>query len=206
MKRFKHSRLLLSVCVLAVVLVGTTLALQVSGALSLTNRFSVGENDTTITETGDEKQVRIVNNSENPTYVRARVTVENKGDNGQEALPKELSVMYCENNIYDAPNAVAPANTIVVVINTTNWQKDNDDFYYYTKILPGKTKDNPTSVTDLFVKKVLVGEGVDKLLGDDGFNVVVYEESALALESAWTQAGMDAAFAELDGTAAADTQ
>lgn len=203
MKRFKHSRLLLSICVLAVVLVGATLALQVSGALSLTNRFSVGENDTTITETGDEKQVRIVNNSENPTYVRARVTVENKG---QEALPKELSVMYCENNIYDAPNAVAPANTIVVVINTTNWQKDNDEFYYYKNILSGKTKDRPAPETELFVEKVLVGDGVEALLGDDGFNVVVYEESALALESAWTQAGMKAAFAELDGTAAADTQ
>lgn len=203
MKRFKHSRLLLSICVLAVVLVGTTLALQVSGALSLTNRFSVGENDTTITETGAEKQVRIVNNSENPTYVRARVTVENKG---QEAFPKELTVLYSEDGQYDNSTATAPDNTIVVVINTTNWQKGNDDFYYYTKILPGKTKDNPTSVTDLFVKKVLVGDGVDELLGDDGFNVVVYEESALALESAWTQAGMEAAFAELDGTAAADTQ
>lgn len=203
MKRFKHSRLLLSVCVLAVVLVGTTLALQVSGALSLTNRFSVGENDTTITETGDEKQVRIVNNSENPTYVRARVTVEN---NGQEALPKELSVVYSEDNTYDASNAVAPKNTIVVVINTEDWQKDNDEFYYYQAILPGKTEANTAPETELFVEKVLVGDGVDKLLGDDGFNVVVYEESALALESAWTQAGMGAAFAELDGTAAADTQ
>ena len=203
MKRFKHSRLLLSVCVLAVVLVGTTLALQVSGALSLTNRFSVGENDTTITETGDEKQVRIVNNSENPTYVRARVTVENKG---QKALPKELTVLYSEDGQYDNSTATAPENTIVVVINTTNWQKRNDDFYYYQDILPGTTKDNPAPETDLFVKKVLVGDGVDELLGDDGFNVVVYEESALALESEWTQAGMKAAFAELDGTAAADTQ
>lgn len=191
MKRFKHSRLLLTVGVLAVLLVGTTLALQVSGAVSLQNLFSAADNETIIEEKGDEKQVSIVNNSDDPTYVRARVTVESGSDDA--ALPPELTVVYDTTGQYSKDGSEAPADTIVVVFdNNQQWVASADGFYYYQGIVDGKGKIS-------FVKKVLVGPGVNELLSEQGttFQVIVYEESALALESTWTQEGMEAAFAKL---------
>lgn len=192
MKRFKHSRLLLTVGVLAVLLVGTTLALQVSGTLSLQNLFSAADNETIIEEEGDEKQVSIVNNSDDPTYVRARVTVESGSDDA--ALPPELTVVYDTTGQYSKDGSEAPADTIVVVFdNTGKWVANEDGFYYYQGILQNKGDKIG------FVKKVLVGPGVNELLRGQNttFQVIVYEESALALESTWTQEGMEAAFAKL---------
>lgn len=193
MKRFKHSRLLLTVGVLAVLLVGTTLALQVSGAVSLQNLFSAADNETIIEEEGDEKQVSIVNNSDDPTYVRARVTVESGSDDA--ALPPELTVVYDTNGTYADTSADGLSqNTIVVVFdNNQQWVASADGFYYYQGILQNKGDKIG------FVKKVLVGPGVNELLSeqDTTFQVIVYEESALALESTWTQEGMEAAFAKL---------
>ena len=192
MKRFKHSRLLLTVGVLAVLLVGTTLALQVSGAVSLQNLFSAADNETIIEEEGDEKQVSIVNNSDDPTYVRARVTVESGSDST--ALPPELTVVYDTTGQYSEDGSEAPTDTIVVVFdNNQQWVASADGFYYYQGIL--QNKGNKIG----FVKKVLVGPGVNELLREQGttFQVIVYEESALALESTWTPEGMKAAFAKL---------
>ena len=186
MKRFKHSRLLLTVCVLAVVLVGTTLALQVSGALALQNRISTAQNGTGIEEEGDEKQVFItLDQGSDPSYLRARVTVESTDPNNA-ALPPDLQVQY---TFEDTP-AAAPKNTVLIQI-SGGWVDGGDGFYYYQDLLSADRVQ--------FVERVVVGEGVD-LLFEDGtlmFDVVVYQESALALEDTWTADGMAAAFGRL---------
>ena len=185
MKRFKHSRLLLTVCVLAVVLVGTTLALQVSGALALQNRISTAQNGTGIEEEGDQKKVFItLDEGSDPSYLRARVTVESTDPNNA-ALPPDLKVLYTNNG-----TMAAPKNTILIQI-SEGWEDGGDGFYYYQDLLSaGRVK---------FVERVVVGQGVD-LLFEDGaptFDVVVYQESALALEDTWTADGMAAAFGRL---------
>ena len=181
MKRFKHSRLLLTVCVLAVVLVGTTLALQVSGALALQNRISTAQNGTDIEEEGDQKQVFItLDEGSDPSYLRARVTVEST-DPDNAALPPDLQVLYTNNG-----TMAAPKNTILIQI-SEDWVDGGDGFYYYQGILStGRVQ---------FVERVVAGADVDLLTTQ--FDVVVYQESALALEDNWSQAGMDAAFDRL---------
>ena len=186
MKRFKHSRLLLTVCVLAVVLVGTTLALQVSGALALQNRISTAQNGTDIEEEGDQKQVFItLDQGSDPSYLRARVTVESTDPNNA-ALPPELKVQYTQN---DNP-AQAGKNCVLIRI-SEGWQDGGDGFYYYQGLLTGDKVQ--------FIESVTVGEGVDHLFEDvtPRFDVVVYQESALALEDTWTADGMNAAFGRL---------
>ena len=182
MKRFKHSRLLLTVCVLAVVLVGTTLALQVSGALALQNRISTAQNGTGIEEEGDQKQVFItLDEGSDPSYLRARVTVEST-DPENAALPPDLQVLYT----FQGTPAVAPKNTILIQI-SEGWVDGGDGFYYYQGLLStGRVQ---------FVERVVAGADVDLLTTQ--FDVVVYQESALALEDNWSREGMAAAFDRL---------
>ncbi|MCI6959251.1 MAG: hypothetical protein MR743_05265 [Oscillospiraceae bacterium] len=182
MKRFRHSRLLLTVCVLAVVLVGATLALQVSGVLALQNRISTAQNGTGIEEEGDQKRVFItLDAGSDPSYLRARVTVEST-DQENAALPPDLKVLYTTNG---TPGA-APKDTVLIQI-SNGWVDGGDGFYYYQGIL--------SSERVQFVERVVVGEGVDLLTTQ--FDVVVYQESALALEDDWSQAGMATAFGRL---------
>lgn len=199
MKKMKYSKLLLAGCVLAALVVGTTLALQTTNVASLLNRFTTADNGTSIVEptpspnpTTLNKEVTIKNETNQKSYVRARVTVESK-DDGNSALPDGITVTYTANATLSQPGE----NEIVVVMGAAeDWElKASDDgFYYYQKILGTTSTDN---VTSPLVEKVLVGSKVDESL-PNGFDVVVYQESALALEDNWSKDAMYAAFDRLD--------
>lgn len=182
MKKFKYFKPILAVCVLAVCLVGVTFALQVTGVLSITNAFTAASNSTEINEDGPEKKVSITNNGSNPTYVRARVTVE--GTDG--ALPEDVTFDYT----WDVNETPDPNEILVVMGDSTKWILNSTDaFYYYQGIV------EPGDSTELLVQKVLVGANVPATLE---FDVVVTEESVLAVEEDFTEEGMQAAFDQLD--------
>lgn len=199
MKKMKYSKLLLAGCVLAALVVGTTLALQTTNVASLLNRFTTADNGTSIVEptpspnsTTLNKEVTIKNETNQKSYVRARVTVESN-DKTNSALPDGITVTYTTNA---APGQPGENEIVVVMGAAAGWKlKDPDDgFYYYQKIL-GTT--SPDNVTSPLVEKVLVGSKVDESL-PAGFDVVVYQESALALEDNWSKDAMYAAFDRLD--------
>lgn len=197
MKKMKYSKLLLAGCVLAALVVGTTLALQITNVATLRNRFTTAENGTSIVEptpspnpTTLNKEVTIKNETNQKSYVRARVTVESN-DKTNSALPDGITVTYTTSAATEAEE-----NEIVVVMGSTRWatKSPDDGFYYYQKILGTTSTDN---VTSPLVEKVLVGSKVDESL-PNGFDVVVYQESALALEDNWSKDAMYAAFDRLD--------
>lgn len=198
MKKMKYSKLLLAGCVLAALVVGTTLALQITNVATLRNRFTTADNGTSIVEptpspnpTTLNKEVTIKNETNQKSYVRARVTVESN-DKTNSALPDGITVTYTTSAATEAEE-----NEIVVVMGAAeDWElkAPDDGFYYYQKILGTTSTDN---VTSPLVKKVLVGSKVDESL-PDGFDVVVYQESALALEDNWSKDAMYAAFGRLD--------
>lgn len=205
MKKMKCSKLLLAGCVLAVLVVGTTFALQTTNMASLLNRFTVAENGTSIVEpdpspdpTTLNKRVTVINETDQKSYVRARVTVESK-DEGNSALPEDITVTYTRNT------SASPGEKEIVVVmgGSTAWATKNPDdgFYYYQEILGTQEPDNETSP---LVEKVLVGNEVKDLLSS-GFDVVVYQESALALEDSWNQNSMYAAFDRLDNAPQAES-
>lgn len=184
MKKFKYFKPILAVCVLAVCLVGVTLALQTTAVQDIINSFTAASNSTEIEEPDDPsaaKEVKITNKGENPTYVRARVTVE--GTSG--TLPEDVTV-----TIVDAPKDTVGDKEICVVMDPRGmWDPGADEFYYYRDIVPVGGE------TTLLVEKVLVGAEVPKTLE---FDVVVTEESVLAVEDEWSKQGMDNAFDRLD--------
>lgn len=166
----KFKILLLSLLVL-VALVGSTYAYLIATHSDLINTFKMAGVDTHITEKTEnpnQKEVQIENKDISSVYVRARVVVSGAdvGVTNIEYVPNE-------------PKTLDP-NTIYVVYNgdTTEWVRsgtENDDWFYYKKILPGKTETGAASSTSNLITKVLVGADVPHT----PFEVDVYQESVL---------------------------
>lgn len=150
-------KIALSILLVAVVLVGGTLAYLVTQTEILTNTFAVVDIDTSIVEdpangTADSKEPYVQNNSNVPVYVRAiAVAVTEEGS----SVPVSASDVTIN---YDYPN--------------TKWVQQGDYYYYTEAVAPeGSTEMLFDGVEDIKV----TAEGAR-------FAVYVYHESVEAKE------------------------
>lgn len=151
MKRKPLITLLLSVLLVAVVLVGGTLAYLVAEGDLVINSFALAEVDTEIIEdpSGDaaDKAPYVVNNGASTVFVRARAVVVTRDDSAAPVTADDMNINY----------------------NTTDWTL-NGDWYYYNDPLAQGDQTEPlfVGVTDIDVE--------DGAL----FDIYVYHESVLA--------------------------
>lgn len=141
---------LLSILLVAVVLVGGTLAYLMASDSPVLNTFKLAEVKTDIDEptTGTDatKSAWVANTGESAVYVRAKVLI-SSGDAG--VTEDKFSFTY----------------------NTEYWEAGDNDFYYYKGIL------QPEADTPALFTGVTVSEDVPK---EATFSVDVYQESVLA--------------------------
>lgn len=167
-------RIALSALLVAVVLVGGTLAYLVTATDLLTNTFAVVDIDTEVEEPtpgeGVEKAPYVVNNSNVPVYVRAYAVVSSEG--------------------------TVPVSADDVKINfptgdDAEWVKIGD-YYYYTKAVPVAGEGVKNWTTPLFVGVEVTNEAL-KTNADAKFSVYVYHESIQAKPAGLTTAAAIAA-------------
>lgn len=153
---------LLSILLVAVVLVGGTLAYLLASDHSILNTFQLAKVTTEIDEEGStdaDKAAKVSNTGESAVYVRAKVVV-----SSEDVDPSLITVQDEQYNTSNDPLDPEQANT-------PYWISDEDGFYYYNAILqPGiSTEALFTGVTvDFSVPETAV------------FSVGVYQESVLA--------------------------
>ncbi|MBM6913909.1 hypothetical protein H6B33_00635 [Gemmiger formicilis] len=159
-------KIALSALLVAVVLVGGTLAYLVTQTGVLTNTFAVANIDTEVEETPEsgtaEQKAPVIKNLETsnvPVYVRAIAVVSTDKD---------------------SPVAVSSSN--VTFTYAAGWQKYGDYYYYMQALDPGK------STTELFN-----GVTVSGLDGTARFSVYVYHESVQAKDTTLTDVSKIAA-------------
>lgn len=155
-------KIALSALLVAVVLVGGTLAYLVTATDMLTNTFAVVDIDTEVVEDpgsgeGAAKAPYVLNKSNVAVYVRAYAVVSSEG-----AVP------------------VSADDVEIKFDETTGWKyNEQDGYYYYLKAVPvaGEGVDNWT--TPLFVGVDVTNEAL-KTNADAKFSVYVYHESIQA--------------------------
>lgn len=152
-------RIALSALLVAVVLVGGTLAYLVTATDLLTNTFAVVDIDTEVKEPadGEVKAPYVVNNSNVPVYVRAYAVVSSEG-----TVP------------------VSADDVEIKFDETAGWEyNEQDGYYYYLKAVPvaGEGVDNWT--TPLFKGVEVTNEALETN-ADAKFSVYVYHESIQA--------------------------
>ena len=142
---------LLSILLVAVVLVGGTLAYLMATDSPVLNTFTLAEVETNVEEpdsgTAVEKNAKVSNTGKSAVYVRAMAVV-SSGD------------------------ASVDPGLIAVTQYGSSWENGGDGFYYYTEILPaGQTTRDP----------LFTGVTVSKDVPETAtFSVDVYQESVLA--------------------------
>lgn len=150
---------LLSSLLVALVLVGGTLAYLKASDSPLINTFKLAKVSTEIfEETGVNKAPQVKNTGESPVYVRAKAVITD--------LPEGVTV--------DMSKAY----------NTPDWQYNaEDEFYYYRKILlPAANSETPSLTSKLFtITNVQIKNepGFTPTAGMN-FSVDVYQEAVLA--------------------------
>lgn len=148
-------RIALSALLVAVVLVGGTLAYLVTQTGLLTNTFAVVDIDTEVKEpdpsTGAKKAPYVVNNSNVPVYVRAYAVVSTDEGSSVPVAANDVTIKYD----YDG----------------TEWVYNSEDgYYYYTEAVPANS-----STGKLFDDVVV------KVTDENAkFSVYVYHESIQA--------------------------
>lgn len=156
---------LISSLLVALVLVGGTLAYLKASDSPLINTFKLAKVSTEIfEETGVNKAPQVKNTGESPVYVRAKAVITD--------LPEGVTVDM--NGAY----------------NTANWEYGNDGFYYYKKILQPSTDSNPSMTAPLFTiatdesgnsnVKVETDTDVFDTSKPATFSIEVYQEAVLA--------------------------
>lgn len=154
---------LLSILLVAVVLVGGTLAYLVASDHSVLNTFRLAKVTTEIEEEGStkaDKAAMVANNSEtSAVYVRAKVVV-----SSEDVDPSLITVKDDQYNTFND-------STIPEQENTPYWIPDKDGFYYYNAIL------QPGASTEALFTGVTVDSSVPETAT---FSVGVYQESVLA--------------------------
>ena len=118
---------LLSVLLVAVVLVGSTLAYMLATDSPILNTFALAETETKIEETGstdDDKSATVKNTGKSPVYVRAQLLI----SSGDAFTTEDFQVKY----------------------DTEHWTDGGDGFYYYKGYLaPGAS--TPALMTGMTV-------------------------------------------------------
>lgn len=156
---------LLSSLLVALVLVGGTLAYLTASDSPLINTFKLAKVSTEIhEETGVDKAPQVKNTGESPVYVRAKAVITD--------LPEGVTVDM--NSAY----------------NTDKWEDGNDGFYYYREILQPSTDSNPSMTAPLFTiatdesgnsnVKVETDMAVFDISKPATFSIEVYQEAVLA--------------------------
>ena len=163
-------RIALSALLVAVVLVGGTLAYLVTQTGVLTNTFAVVNIDTEVVEDpgsgeGSAKAPYVLNKSNVPVYVRAYAVVSSEGS--------------------------VPVSADDVKINFptgdgADWVKIGD-YYYYTKAVPAAGEGDGNKTTPLFTGVDVTNEAL-KTNPDAKFSVYVYHESIQAKDTTLTDA------------------
>lgn len=163
MKKKPFIQVLLSVLLVAVILVGGTMAYLFATDSPLINTFKLAHVDTEIEEDPKggieaDKEPYVTNTGSSPVYVRAKAVVVT-----QEGSPVAVSNEQVKFD-YD----------------TEGWTEnpDEDGYYYYKQILqPRKSATEEFPKTDA----LFTGLKVDLTVSEDAlFSVVVYHESVLA--------------------------
>lgn len=163
----RKTALILSLCLIFALAVGTTVALLKANTAPVTNTFTAAKSEITIKEdvkNGKKSSIQVENKGTATSYVRVKLVmnwVDGKG------------------------NIVSGDNLPMVTLNSDNsWFRGSDGIYYYrTPVAPGKTTDN------LLQKDKSITEPTDK---PEGYHleVTVLAESiqaapSQAVESAW---------------------
>ena len=135
-KRIKHSgdkkpiALLVSLALVVTAVLGVTIAYLTARDDSITNTFVPGEVSCEVTESLDgteKKNVCVKNTGDADAYIRAAIVVTWQDEDG---------------NVY----AKAPtANDYTMSLNTTDWEKSGDYYYYKSAVVAG------TGVTEALI-------------------------------------------------------
>lgn len=164
-------RIALSALLVAVVLVGGTLAYLVTATDMLTNTFAVVDIDTEVEEEqGTVKAPYVVNNSNVAVYVRAYAVVSSEGT---------------------VPVSADDVKINFPTGNGADWVKIGD-YYYYTKAVPAAGEGDENRTAPLFTGVDVTNEAL-KTNADAKFSVYVYHESIQAKPAGLTTAAAIAA-------------
>ena len=168
----RKAALILSLCLIFALAVGTTVALLVAHTNAVTNTFTAAESKITIeekTDNGSKSEIYVKNEGTATSYVRVKLVMNWVSKDGKtiSATPVNISVDY----------------------DKTNWFEQGGIYYYKTPVAPGKMTDN------LLQKDKSITEPTDK---PDGchLEVTVLAESiqaapSTAVEGAWTAVKVD---------------
>ena len=181
MKRINKKVILLAVSLLLILsaAIGGTVAYLIDQTGSITNTFTPVKVTPGINENFDrsvKNDVQITNTGDIPAYIRVKVVVTWKDK---------------DDNVYGA--APAPGTDYTWQIPGTDWVKDSDGFYYYTKPVPAGEK---TSVLLTACQPVAGRAPAGYSLSVDIHAQAIQAEPTTAVTSAWnnvTAVGTDGA-------------
>lgn len=163
----RKTALILSLCLIFALAVGTTVALLVAHTNAVTNTFKVAESGTHIeevTKDGVKSSIIVQNTGTATSYVRVKLVMNWVDGNGK---------------------VVSGDNLPAVTLNSDNrWFRGSDGIYYYTK---------PVAPKDLTANLLQEGKPIKQESAPDGchLEVTVLAESiqaapSTAVEGAWT--------------------
>lgn len=169
MKRKSIITLLLSVLLIAVVLVGGTLAYLVAEGDLVINSFALAEVKTDIEEPEENdnasaKTPYVKSTGSSKVYVRARAVVVTRDGSPVPVTEADMTIRYNDETFDPATRKNEWENT------GAYWQSNGDGWYYYTVALNKGDKTEP-----LF-------DGVENITVEHNalFDIYVYHESVLA--------------------------
>lgn len=173
MKRKSIITLLLSVLLIAVVLVGGTLAYLVAEGDLVINSFALADVRTDIDEpdggNASTKTPCVINEGTSKVYVRARAVVVTRDGSPVPVTESDMTIRYNTTATF-ANGKFGPQQNDWWTDTGAYWQPNDDGWYYYTDSLTQNQRTEP-----LF-------DGVEKITADESalFDIYVYHESVLA--------------------------
>ena len=167
----RKAALILSLCLIFALAVGTTVALLVAHTNAVTNTFTAAKSDITIKEdvkNGKKSSIQVENIGTATSYVRVKLVMNWVSDD--------------ENNqtISSEPVGITPE------INTDDWFLGTDGIYYYRK--PGAPKDAATGKVTSNLLKTPIEQPEDAPEGYHLEVTVLAESIQAAPDSAVTEA------------------
>lgn len=161
----RKAALILSLCLIFALAVGTTVALLVAHTNAVTNTFTAAKSKITIEETTDDgikSEIRVKNEGTATSYVRVKLVMNWVSDDGKtiSGEPVNIDVEY----------------------DTDKWFEQGGIYYYKTPVAPGNTTDN------LLQKDKPITEPTDKPDGCHLEVTVLAESIQAAPDSAVTEA------------------
>ena len=128
----RKAALILSLCLIFALAVGTTVALLVAHTNAVTNTFTAAKSKITIeekTDDGSKSEIRVKNEGTATSYVRVKLVMNWVDGDG---------------------NVVSGDNLPPVALNSDNsWFRGSDDIYYYTKPVAPKDAETNNVTTNL---------------------------------------------------------